>query len=94
MTSILWLISTIIDVVIFFILAMVVMSWLVGFGVLSMSNRMVAALYRTLVQLTEPVLRPIRRILPSMGGLDLSPLVAIIGLLFIERLIFELARAM
>jgi YggT family protein len=94
MNSILWLISTIIDIAIFFIIAMVVMSWLVGFGVLSPSNRMVAGIYRALLQLTEPILRPIRNLLPNMGGLDLSPLIAILGLIFLERLIFEIARSM
>jgi len=89
MTSILLLISTIIDIVIFFIVAMVVMSWLVGFGILSPSNQIVAALYRGLLQLTEPILRPIRNFLPNMGGLDLSPLVAILGLWFIRNLLFE-----
>lgn len=93
MNAILWLISTIIDIAIFFIIAMVVMSWLVGFGVLSTSNQMVAAIYRGLLQLTEPILRPIRNILPAMGGLDLSPLVAILGLIFLKRLIFEIAVA-
>lgn len=91
MNSILWLISTIIDIAIFFIIAMVVMSWLVGFGVLRMSNQMVAAIHRGLMQLTEPILRPIRNILPNMGGLDLSPLIAILALIFIKRLLFEIA---
>lgn len=77
------LILMIINIYIWILIAMVVMSWLVGFNVLDTRNPVVAAIYRGLLALTEPVLRPIRRYLPAFGGFDLSPVVAFIALWFI-----------
>jgi len=58
-------------------IAMIVMSWLFQFGVLSRSNQFLNQLYAALVMVTDPILDPIRRVLP-MGGIDLSPIVAFI----------------
>ncbi|MEZ5667373.1 MAG: YggT family protein [Alphaproteobacteria bacterium] len=86
--------KTILDVVLFAInviwiilLVWVVLSWLVAFGVVNMRNQFVATVYRSLYALTEPVLRPIRRILPNMGAIDLSPLVLVLILYLVQRLI-------
>ncbi|WP_334176908.1 YggT family protein [Pseudoxanthobacter sp.] len=62
-------------------------SWLYAFNVVNPRNAVVMAVANTLYRLTEPVLRPIRQILPSMGGMDLSPVVLLIGIYFIQRLI-------
>lgn len=58
----------------------VIMSWLIGFNVINRHNRFVDAVWRTCTSLTEPALRPIRNILPNMGGIDISPIVLLIGL--------------
>ena len=67
------------------VLAMIIMSWLISFNVINTRNQFVEAVWRVLNQLTEPVLRPIRRVLPNLSGLDLSPIVLFIILFFIER---------
>ena len=85
-----WLISTLIEIYIWILIAMVVTSWLLAFNVLNPRNQFVALAVRFLHGMTEPVLRPIRRILPNLGGIDLSPMVLVIGLIFIERILFRL----
>jgi YggT family protein len=89
MQSFLNLIYTIIQLYIFVIIAAAVMSWLVAFNVLNTHNRFVAAVYDTLNRLTEPALRPIRRILPNLGGIDISPVVLILLLIFLQNLLLE-----
>jgi YggT family protein len=80
------LIDMILDLYIFIIIAMVIMSWLIGFNVINRHNQIVDMIWRTLVALTEPVLGPIRRALPSLGGLDLSPLVLLFGIYFLQMM--------
>lgn len=65
---------------IFVLIISIVLSWLIAFNVVNTNNQFVNIIWRTASQVTEPVLRPIRQILPSMGGLDLSPLIVIIVL--------------
>jgi YggT family protein len=62
----------------------VVVSWLVAFGILNTYNHFARSVIRALEALTEPVFRPIRRIIPPLGGLDLSPLIVLIAIWFIE----------
>lgn len=69
------------------VIAMIIMSWLISFNVINTRNQFVAAVWRILNQLTDPVLRPIRRYMPNMGGLDLSPLVLFLIIFLIERVI-------
>jgi YggT family protein len=66
------------------------MSWLIAFNVVNTRNRFVYTVADIAYKLTEPALRPIRRILPNLGGIDLSPLVLILLLGFIQRLLPEL----
>jgi len=80
------LIDAILQLYTFVIIAMVIMSWLLGFNVINRHNQFVDAVWRTLMALTEPVLRPIRNILPSMGGLDLSPLVLLFSIFFLREM--------
>lgn len=84
------LIINIIDLYIFIVIVGVVMSWLVAFDVINLRNRFVRAVYDALNALIEPTLRPIRRILPPMGGLDLSPIVLFFLLQALKILIFKL----
>ena len=72
---ILWLVHTVIDIYFWIILAMVVMSWLIAFGIINRSNPYVRQIGYALDRLTEPLLRPIRRVLPDLGGIDISPIV-------------------
>lgn len=84
MIAFLWLIDTVLELYIFVVLASVIMSWLVAFRVLNTRNRFVFLVGDFLHRLTEPALRPIRRYLPSLGGIDISPLVLILGLYFLR----------
>lgn len=74
------------------IFAMVIMSWLKVFGVVNTRNPIVGQIDQALYMLTEPVLRPIRRILPAMGGLDLSPIILLFGIFFLQNLLTNFAR--
>ncbi|MEO1658586.1 MAG: YggT family protein [Pseudomonadota bacterium] len=80
MQAIAYLINQIIDLYIIVLIVTIIMSWLVGFGVINRYNNVVEAILRITSALTEPVLRPIRNVLPSFGGLDLSPIVVFLGL--------------
>jgi YggT family protein len=81
------LIGTIISIYIFLLVAQAVLSWLVVFNVVNTRNRFVYVVGDFLYRITEPALRPIRRILPSLGGIDLSPVVLILILIFIRDFI-------
>ena len=70
----------------------VVLSWLVAFNVLNTSNKFVYMIGDFCHRATEPILGPIRRSLPNLGGLDISPLVVILGLIFIKGVVIELHR--
>jgi YggT family protein len=89
MYSLLWLISTVIQLYIYVLIAAAVLSWLIAFNVVNTRNPAVAAIAEALWRLTEPVLAPIRRVLPSFGGLDLSPIIVILLLYFLRNLLFE-----
>jgi YggT family protein len=65
-----------------------VLSWLVAFNVVNARNPIVANIGEFLYRVTEPALRPIRSVLPNLGGIDVSPVILIIGLLFLKQLIF------
>lgn len=68
-----------------------VMSWLLAFGVINAYSPAVRGILEILYRLTEPLLRPIRRIVPSVAGFDFSPVIALIGLWFLAQLIREYA---
>jgi YggT family protein len=90
MYSLLGLISTVIQIYIYILIASAVLSWLIAFNVVNTRNQAVAMIADGLLRLTEPVLAPIRRILPNFGGLDLSPVVLILLLYFARNLLFEI----
>ena len=93
MYSILMLIDRIIDIYVWVIILSAVLSWLVAFDIINMRNRFVYLVGDALNRITEPVSRPIRRFLPDMGGLDLSPLIVILGLWFLRDLMWELFQS-
>ena len=82
-----WLIDTLITIYIWLLIAQAILSWLLAFGVVNRHNRAVAVIGDFLYRVTEPALRPIRRILPSFGGIDISPVILIVILMFLERFI-------
>lgn len=79
MLSLIQILLLILDIVWFIILAHVIMSWLINFQVLNLHQQLVAQIWYGLNRLLEPIYSPIRRVLPAMGGLDLTPLVVLIG---------------
>ena len=87
MNPFLWLILTIIDLYIWLLIAAAVLSWLIAFNVVNTRNPIVANVGEFLYRITEPVLRPIRNILPNLGGIDISPVILIILLLFLKQLV-------
>jgi YggT family protein len=86
----LWLVSMLIWTYIYILFAAVILSWLMVFNVVNTRNQFVAMVAEFLYRVTEPVLRPVRNLLPSLGGIDISPLIVIIGLMFLEQLIYWL----
>lgn len=89
MNSLISLILTIINLYIWVLIASAVLSWLLAFNVLNTHNRFVYLLSDFLYRITEPALRPIRRIVPLLGGVDISPVVLILLLIFVQNLIIE-----
>ena len=93
MYSVMMLIDRVVDIYVWVIILSAVLSWLVAFDIINMRNRFVYLVGDALNRITEPVYRPIRRFLPDMGGLDLSPLIVILGLWFLRNFMWELFRS-
>ena len=82
-----WLLLTFIDLYMWVVIISVALSWLVAFNVVNSSNRLVYMVGDFTHRFTEPVLRRIRQFIPNIGGMDISPMLLLIGLVFIQRLI-------
>ena len=87
MQAVLYVILIALDIYWWIIIASAIFSWLYAFGVVNPRNQVVAMIGRTLYQLTEPLLRPIRRFVPSFGGLDVTPIILLLILFLLERII-------
>ena len=87
MLELLGFISYLITLYVYIIIAGAVMSWLIAFNVINPYNQFVRSIWQGLNALTEPVLRPIRRRMPDLGGIDISPLVLILILFFIQSVV-------
>ena len=87
------IVGYLISVVIILVIVQFVISLLVAFNVVSMHNQWAAAIYRAVNALLEPILRPIRRIMPDTGAIDFSPLVLIVLLNIVNIVLTNLARA-
>ena len=87
MRAILEIILIVLDIYWWIVLATIILSWLIAFNVVNTRNQVVDTIWRTLLAVTEPVLRPIRRILPKFSGIDISPIVLFILIFFIQRVI-------
>ncbi len=89
MNALFWLIDQVIGLYITLVIVQVVLSWLVAFNVVNTRNRFVYMVGAFLYRITEPALKPIRRLVPNMGGMDLSPVVLILGLYFARVLLLR-----
>ncbi len=83
-----------IDLYIWMVIIGAILSWLVAFNIINTSNQVVYLILDFLHRITEPALRPIRRILPNLGGIDISPIVLILGLIFLQMVIANIHRAL
>ena len=73
----------------YIIIAMAIVSWLVAFDVINFRNNFVRSIWRFLEAVTEPALRPIRNILPNLGGIDVSPVILLLIILFVQDVIVK-----
>ncbi len=87
MRALLDVVLVVLDIYVYIIIAMAVFSWLAAFNVVNQRNQVVATIGDVLYRLTEPLLRPIRRYMPNMGGIDLSPLALLLGIFLLQRII-------
>ncbi|KCZ57113.1 YggT family protein [Hyphomonas chukchiensis] len=87
MRAILDVVLFLLNIATWIIIVQAVMSWLVAFNVLSIRNPTVRSIWGGLERITEPVYAPIRRILPPLGGLDLTPMAVLLIIFFLQRLI-------
>jgi YggT family protein len=81
-------IKILLDLYIWLLIAAAVLSWLVAFNVINVRNQFVATVGDFLYRITEPLLRPIRNMMPNLGGLDVSPVILILLIILIQRLIY------
>jgi YggT family protein len=87
MIELLGFINHLISLYVYIIFASVILSWLMGFGVVNPHNPTVRAIYQALQAVTEPLLRPIRRIMPDLGAIDISPIVLLLACEFLKSVV-------
>ncbi len=87
MIAVIQTLNFVINIVWFLVIASAIFSWLYAFNVVNSNNQFINTIGRALYQLTEPMYRPIRRFMPNLGGLDLSPIVVLIALFFLQALL-------
>jgi len=92
MRSVLDVILLALQLYIYLLIAAAVLSWLIAFNVVNTRNQVVAAIGEFLYRITEPALRPIRNILPNLGGIDISPVILILLVILIENIIIYYIR--
>jgi len=95
MNAVLFLVDQVINIYIWMLIIWAILSWLVAFNVVNTSNRLVYSVGDFLNRITEPALRPIRRIIPNLGGVDISPMILILLLIFLRNLLqYDVAPAL
>lgn len=87
LSAILFIVSNLIGLLIFILIVNAILSWLVAFDVINVRNQTVYKIVRALDAITDPLLRPIRRFLPNLGGIDISPIILILLLQGLQILI-------
>ena len=90
MKSLLILFDNVVGLYIWILIINAIISWLIAFNVLNTSNRFVYSILDISYKLTDPPLNYIRKFLPNLGSVDISPIVLILGLMFLRNLIFEM----
>ena len=90
MKSIFILLDSFITIYLWVIIANALLSWLVAFNILNTQNRFVFSVLDTTYKLTDPILNKIRRFVPTFGSIDISPIILILGLMFLRNLVFEI----
>lgn len=85
MLLILDILRIVLTVIWWIIIVQAILSWLIAFNVINTHNEYVGAIWRALQKMTDPIYRPIRRVLPDFGGLDLSPMVVLVILLILQQ---------
>ncbi|MGE0035538.1 MAG: YggT family protein [Xanthobacteraceae bacterium] len=94
MLEFLGFISLLLTLYIYILFAAAIMSWLIAFNVVNPRNQFVAMLADFLYRITEPVLRPVRALMPNLGGIDISPVIVILIIVFIQSVVLSnLAKA-
>ena len=87
MIELLQFISYLLTIYVYIVIAMAILSWLIAFNVVNTRNPVVRMIAELLYRLTEPALRPIRNLLPNMGGIDISPIILFLIIIFIQSVI-------
>lgn len=87
MVPLIGFIVLVIDLYIWVVIAGAILSWLIAFNVVNTQNRFVYSVADMLYRITDPALRPIRSVLPNLGGIDISPVILILILLFIRDVV-------
>lgn len=83
--------AKIIDIYTWVIIIWVIMSWLITFNVINTYNNFVSKFFSALASMVEPALAPIRRFMPNLGGLDISPIILIFALIFLQNVFLRLS---
>lgn len=89
MRAILDVVLIALDIYIYVIIASAIFSWLYAFNIVNSSNQVIATIGQVLYNLTEPALRPIRRFMPNLGGVDISPIALLLGIFLIQNIIIR-----
>ncbi|WP_417680876.1 YggT family protein [Roseibium sp.] len=87
MLAILNVVMMALNLYVYVVIASAIFSWLYAFNIINSSNQVVAMIGQVLYNLTEPVLRPIRRFMPNLGGVDISPIILLLGIFLIQNVI-------
>lgn len=87
MITVLQIAQYLLNIIWWIIIVQAVMSWLIAFNVINMSNDFVRSIWQVLNQLTEPIYRPIRKIMPDFGALDLSPMVVLVAIYILANIV-------
>ena len=90
MKSIFILLDSLITIYLWVIIINALLSWLVAFNILNTQNRFVFSVLDITYKLTDPILNKIRRFVPTFGSIDISPIILILGLMFLRNLVFEI----
>jgi len=87
MRAVLDIVLIVLDLYVWLLIAAAILSWLIAFNVVNTRNQFVSSIAEFLYRITEPVLRPIRNLMPDLGGLDISPIILILIIMLIQRII-------